>query len=37
MNRAVVYSPLTAMLVSVYLGGVVSLQYAFRALTEQES
>jgi len=37
INRALVYGPLTAMLVFVYLGGVVSLQYAFRALTGQES
>jgi hypothetical protein len=33
INRTLVYGPLTAMLVLVYLGGVVSLQYAFRALT----
>jgi hypothetical protein len=37
MNRTLVYGPLTAMLVVVYLGGVVSLQYAFRALTGQGS
>jgi hypothetical protein len=37
VNRALVYAPLTAMLVLFYLGGVVSLQYAFRALTGQES
>ena len=37
INRALVYGPLTAMLVFVYLGGVISLQYAFRALTGQES
>jgi uncharacterized RDD family membrane protein YckC len=37
INRTLVYGPLTAMLVLVYLGGVVSLQYAFRALTGQES
>jgi hypothetical protein len=37
INRALVYGPLTATLVLVYLGGVVSLQYAFRALTGQES
>jgi hypothetical protein len=36
INRALVYGPLTAMLAFVYLGGVVSLQYAFRALTGQE-
>jgi hypothetical protein len=37
VTRALVYAPLTAMLVLFYLGGVVSLQYAFRALTGQES
>jgi len=37
INRTLVYAPLTAMLVFVYLGGVVSLQYAFRALSEQGS
>jgi hypothetical protein len=37
INRTLVYGPLTAMLVFVYIGGVVSLQYAFRALTGQES
>jgi hypothetical protein len=37
VNRALVYAPPTAMLVLFYLGGVVSLQYAFRALTGQES
>ncbi len=37
INRALVYGPLTAMLVLFYLGGVVSLQYAFRALSGQES
>jgi len=37
INRTLVYAPLTAMLVLVYLGGVVSLQYALRALTGQES
>ena len=37
INRTLVYGSLTAMLVLVYLGGVVSLQYAFRALTGQES
>jgi hypothetical protein len=37
INRALVYSPLTAMLILFYLGGVVSLQSAFRALTGQES
>ncbi|QIN83836.1 hypothetical protein GBA63_15220 [Rubrobacter tropicus] len=33
INRALVYGPLTASLAAVYLGGVVSLQYAFRVLT----
>jgi hypothetical protein len=39
INRAEVYSPLTAMLTFtfIYLGGVVSMQYAFRMLTGQES
>src|SRR5215204_3458328 len=37
INRALVYGPLTAMLVVCYLGGVVSLQAAFRSLTGQES
>jgi hypothetical protein len=37
INRTLVYGPLTAMLVVVYLGGVVSMQYIFRALTEQRS
>lgn len=37
INRTLVYGPLTAMLVLVYFGGVVSLQYAFRAITGQES
>jgi len=37
INRTLVYAPLTAMLVLVYLGGVVSLQYAFRVLTGQGS
>ncbi len=37
INRTLVYASLTAMLAAVYLGGVVSLQYAFRALTGQES
>jgi hypothetical protein len=32
VNRALVYVALTASLVLVYLSGVVSLQYAFRAL-----
>jgi hypothetical protein len=33
INRTLVYGSLTAMLVAFYIGGVVSLQYAFRALT----
>jgi len=37
INRALVYGPLTAMFALFYLGGVVSLQYAFRVLTGQES
>jgi hypothetical protein len=37
INRALVYGPLTAMSVLFYIGGVVSLQYAFRALTGQGS
>ncbi len=37
INRTLVYGSLTAMLALVYLGGVVSLQYAFRALTGQGS
>jgi hypothetical protein len=37
INRTLVYAPLTAMLILVYLGGVVSLQYAFRILTGQQS
>ena len=37
INRTLVYGPLSAMLVLVYLGGVVFLQYAFRVLTGQES
>jgi hypothetical protein len=37
INRTLVYGALTAMLVGVYLGGVVLLQGAFRALTGQES
>jgi hypothetical protein len=37
INRTLVYGLLTAMLVLVYLGGVVSLQYAFRVLTGQGS
>ncbi len=37
INRTLVYGVLTAMLVLFYVGGVVSLQYAFRTLTGQES
>jgi hypothetical protein len=37
INRALVYGPLTAILVLVYVGGVVGLQAAFWALTGQES
>jgi hypothetical protein len=37
INRTLVYGPLTAMLVLFYVSGVVSLQYAFRTLTGQES
>jgi hypothetical protein len=37
VNRALVYGSLTATLVLVYVGGVVSLQYFFRALTGQGS
>ena len=37
INRTLVYGPLTAILVSVYVGGVVSLQFAFRALTGEQS
>jgi hypothetical protein len=37
INRTLVYGSLTATLAGVYLGGVVSLQSVFRALTGQES
>jgi hypothetical protein len=37
INRTLVYGPLTALLVLFYLGGVISLQFVFRALTGQES
>ena len=37
INRTLVYATLTATLVLVYVGCVVSLQYAFRALTGSES
>jgi hypothetical protein len=37
INRTLVYTSLTAVLVLLYVGGVVSLQYAFRVITGQES
>lgn len=37
INRTLVYGPLTAMLALMYVGGVVSLQALFRALSGQES
>jgi hypothetical protein len=37
INRALVYGALTAMLAGIYFGGVISLQYVFRALTGQEA
>ncbi len=37
LNRTLVYGPLTATLVAIYAGSVVSLQYAFRELTGQTS
>jgi hypothetical protein len=37
INRTLVYGALTAMLALAYLGSVVSLQYAFRALTSGNS
>lgn len=37
INRTLVYGVLTASLVAVYVGSVVSLQYAFRALAGQGS
>ena len=37
INRALVYGPLTASLALIYVGGVVTLQYAFRTLTGGES
>ena len=37
INRTLVYGSLTAVLAAVYLGGVVLLQYAFRALTGEGS
>jgi hypothetical protein len=37
INRALVYGPLTGMLVLVYVGGLVGLQSIVRVLTDQES
>jgi hypothetical protein len=37
INRTLVYGSLTAVLAAVYLGGVLVLQHAFRALTGEES
>jgi hypothetical protein len=37
INRTLVYGSVTALLVTVYVGSVVSLQAALRALTGQES
>jgi hypothetical protein len=37
INRALVYGALTALLVAVYVGSVISLQAALRALPGQES
>jgi len=37
INRTLVYGSLTVLLGTIYLGGVVSLQYAFRTLTGGES
>jgi hypothetical protein len=37
INRALVYAPLSVMLVLIYFGGVVGMQAALRALTGQES
>jgi hypothetical protein len=37
INRTLVYGSLSVMLVGIYLGAVISLQYAFRAATGQES
>jgi len=37
INRTLVYGSLTAVLAGVYLGGVVLLQHAFRALIGEES
>jgi MFS family permease len=37
INRALVYGPLSAMLVLIYVGGVVAMQAIFHAITGQES
>ena len=37
INRTLVYGSLSVMLVGIYLGAVISLQYAFRAATGQGS
>jgi hypothetical protein len=37
INRTLVYGALTATLALVYFGGIISLQYGFRALTGQET
>ena len=37
INRALVYGSLTVLLAATYVGGVVGLQYVFRALTGQGS
>jgi hypothetical protein len=37
VNRTLVYGSLTVLLVATYVGGVVGLQYVFRALTGQGS
>jgi len=37
INRTLVYASLTAVLALLYVGGVVSLQYTFRAITGQET
>jgi len=37
INRTLVYGPLTVMLAAVYVGGVLTLEYAFRTLTRSGS
>jgi hypothetical protein len=37
INRTLVYGSLTVMLVGIYLGAVISFQYAFRAVSGQEN